>query len=212
MHTPKLYCRKSNRSIGRILRYLASLGFVTEVSKDTYASKEYTSNLAKPEIQAGLSVYFEMCNPAFQIMPSYLAETGYKNPDSFTDGIFNRAHKSDLPTFAIIHSDPSRSARFNLFMKAQRGSQTKCFSVYPFEEESKGWPAEKPLFVDVGGGAGHQTASFKKQFPDLPGLVILQDLPEPVEDAKLVVPSDVKRMAHNFFEPQPIKGNGIPKL
>lgn len=95
-------------------------------------------------------------------------------------------------------------------MKAQRGSQTKCFSIYPFEEESKGWPAEKPLFVVVGGGAGHQTASFKKQFPDFPGLVILQDLPEPVEDAKLVVPSDVKRMAHEFFEPQPIKGNETP--
>lgn len=64
-----------------------------------------------------------------------------------------------------------------------------------------------PLFVDVGGGAGYQTAAFKEQYPNLPGLVILQDLPEPVEDAKLVVPKDVKRMAHDFFEPQPVKGN-----
>ncbi|KAJ5674339.1 uncharacterized protein N7477_004273 [Penicillium maclennaniae] len=139
-------------------------------------------------------------------MPHYLAETGYKNPTSFTDGIFQRAHKTDLHTFAWVHGDPVRSAHFNHFMKAQRGSQTKCFGLYPFDEESKGWPSDKPLFVDVGGGAGYQTAAFKEKYPNLPGRVVLQDLPEPVEDAKSVVPTDVERMVHNFFEPQPIKG------
>lgn len=148
-----------------------------------------------------------MCNPTYQEMPCYLAETGYKNPTSFTDGIFQRAHKTDLHTFAYVHGDPMRSARFNHFMKAQRGSQPKCFDLYPFAEESKGWPSGKPLFVDVGGGAGYQTASFLERFPNLPGRVVLQDLPEPVEDARSVVPESVERMVHNFFEPQPIKGN-----
>lgn len=140
-------------------------------------------------------------------MPRYLAETGYKNPTSFTDGIFQRAHKTDLHTFAFVHGDPVRSAHFNHFMKAQRGSQAKCFDFYPFDSESKGWPADKPLFVDVGGGAGYQTAAFKEKYPSLPGRVVLQDLPEPVEDAKSVVSKDVERIVHNFFEPQPIKGN-----
>ena len=180
---------------------------IKEVGKDSYAPNEYTSNLAKPEIEAGIKVYFDTCNPAYQELPRYLAQTGYKSPTSFTDGIFQRGHKTDKITFDFIHGDPSRSAAFNLFMKAQRGGQTKCFGIYPFEEESKGWPAEKPLFVDVGGGSGHQTAAFKEQFPNLPGRVILQDLPEPIEDAKAVVPKDVERMAHDFFKPQPIKGN-----
>ncbi|KAJ5279452.1 hypothetical protein N7478_004824 [Penicillium angulare] len=192
--------------LGRILRYLASLGVIKETDRDTFVATPYTSNLGKPEIQAGLYVYFDMCNPTYQEMPRYLAETGYKNPTSFTDGIFQRAHKTDLHTFAWVHGDPVRSAHFNHFMKAQRGSQVKCFELYPFDKESEGWPSEKPLFVDVGGGAGYQTASFKEKFPNLPGRVVLQDLPEPVEDAKLVVPSDVERMVHNFFEPQPIKG------
>ncbi|KAJ5758155.1 uncharacterized protein N7511_006849 [Penicillium nucicola] len=192
--------------LGRILRYLASLGVIKEAGRDTFAATPYTSNLARPEIQAGLYVYFDMCNPTYQEMPRYLKETGYKNPTSFTDGIFQRAHNTDLHTFAFVHGDPVRSAHFNHFMKAQRGSQIKCFGLYPFEEESKGWPSDKPLFVDVGGGAGYQTAAFKEQFPNLPGRLILQDLPEPVKDAEAVVSKDVERMVHNFFEPQPIKG------
>ncbi|KAF4254095.1 hypothetical protein KXV95_002611 [Aspergillus fumigatus] len=208
MHSadPLLLGKNSNTEIGRILRYLASIGVIKEVGRDTFASTPYTSNLARPEIQAGLYVYFDMCNPTYQEMPRYLAKTGYKNPTSFTDGIFQRAHKTDLHTFAYVHGDPMRSARFNHFMKAQRGSQPKCFDLYPFAEESKGWPSDKPLFVDVGGGAGYQTASFLERFPNLPGRVVLQDLPEPVEDARSVVPESVERMVHNFFEPQPIKG------
>ncbi|KAF7618333.1 hypothetical protein AFLA_007230 [Aspergillus flavus NRRL3357] len=192
--------------LGRVLRYLASLGVLKEAGRDTFTSTRYTSNLARPEIQAGLYVYFDMCNPTYQEMPRYLAETGYQNPTSFTDGIFQRAHKTDLHTFAFVHGDPVRSAHFNHFMKAQRGSQPKCFDLYPFDEESKGWPSDKPLFVDVGGGAGYQTVSFLERFPNLPGRVVLQDLPEPIEDAKSVVPENVERMAHNFFEPQPVIG------
>ncbi|KAB8270004.1 S-adenosyl-L-methionine-dependent methyltransferase [Aspergillus minisclerotigenes] len=199
---PEILTRKT----GRILRYLASLGVLKEAGRDTFTSTRYTSNLARPEIQAGLYVYFDMCNPTYQEMPRYLAETGYQNPTSFTDGIFQRAHKTDLHTFAFVHGDPVRSAHFNHFMKAQRGSQPKCFDLYPFDEESKGWPSDKPLFVDVGGGAGYQTVSFLKRFPNLPGRVVLQDLPEPIEDAKSVVPTNVERMAHNFFEPQPVIG------
>ena len=153
-----------------------------------------------------MKFYFDTCGPVYLHMPQYLKETSYKNPDSFTDGMWQRGLKTDQITFDYIHADKQRSAGFNLFMKGQRGSQTKCFASYPFEEETKGWPAEKPLFVDVGGGSGHQTAAFKKEYPNLPGRVILEDLPEPVEDAKDVVPADVERIAHDFFKPQPIKG------
>lgn len=191
---------------GRILRYLASLGVVKEVGKDSFAATKYTANLARPEIQAGLYVYFDMCNPTYQEMPRYLAASGYQNPTSFHDGIFQRAHKTDLHTFAFVHGDPVRSARFNHFMKAQRGSQTKCFDRYPFDEESKGWPSEKPLFVDVGGGAGYQTAALMETFPNLPGRIVLQDLAEPIEDAKAVVHPRVERMVHDFFQPQPVTG------
>lgn len=203
----RLLChRYSNICIDRLLRYLAALGVIDEVGKDSYAPNKYTFNLAPPEIQAGLKFYFDTANPAFQELPRYLAQTAYQNPTSFTDGAFQRGHRTDLIAFDYIHGDPTRSAGFNLFMKAQRGSQVKCFGIYPFEEESKGWQAEKPLFVDVGGGSGHQTAAFKERYPNLPGRVILQDLPRAVEDGKAVVPEDVERMAHDFFKPQPVKG------
>lgn len=76
-------------------------------------------------------------------------------------------------------------------------------AVYPVKEETKGLDPEAPLLVDIGGSIGHICAQFKQTFPDIPGRVILQDLPETVA-AALPTPG-VENIAHDFFTPQPIK-------
>ena len=76
--------------------------------------------------------------------------------------------------------------------------------MYPVEAEAAGWSPDKPLIVDIGGGIGHQCVQFKKAFPDLPGRVILQDLPHSI--ARAMETPGVENMAHNFFELQPVKG------
>jgi len=79
-------------------------------------------------------------------------------------------------------------------------------SVYPIETETKALNPNAPLvlLVDIGGNIGHICAQFKQVFPDVPGRVILQDLPETIA-AALSTPG-VENVAYNFFEPQPIKG------
>ncbi|KAF2677987.1 S-adenosyl-L-methionine-dependent methyltransferase [Lentithecium fluviatile CBS 122367] len=67
----------------------------------------------------------------------------------------------------------------------------KCFSFLPIDKESADWPRDKPVFVD-------------QRFPQLPGKVILQDLPAVVEEAK--VDGDVEVMGYDFFTLQPMKG------
>ena len=67
--------------------------------------------------------------------------------------------------------------------------------------------AEEVLVVDIGGNIGHQSARLRAQYPSLSGRMIVQDLPETLEGAPAT--EGVEFMAHNFFDPQPIKGAKI---
>lgn len=65
-----------------------------------------------------------------------------------------------------------------------------------------------PLFVDVGGAHGLDTARLLAKHPDLPAdVLILQDLPEVISThAKEKLDERIKRMSHDFFTPQPVRG------
>lgn len=89
-------------------------------------------------------------------------------------------------------------------MALRRKPDVSWLTAYPVSEETKNWDASKAVFVNIGGGVGHQCAQFKENCPGVPGLVILQDLPHSIEQA-LPTPG-VENMVHNFFEPQPIQG------
>lgn len=87
-------------------------------------------------------------------------------------------------------------------MTKQHGGNADWLSVFPFEKELA---TDGPVFVDVGGGIGHQCAALKKKFPNIPaGKVVLQDLALCIENA-LPTPG-VDAQVHSFFDPQPIKG------
>jgi hypothetical protein len=91
-------------------------------------------------------------------------------------------------------------------MALRRKPELSWLTVYPVERDTKDWDAKNngTIYVNIGGGIGHQCAQFKEKYPKLPGRVILQDLPHTIEKA-LPTPG-VESMAHDFFEPQPIKG------
>lgn len=90
-------------------------------------------------------------------------------------------------------------------MAKRRWPELSWLSVYPVDEETKVLnDRERPLYVNVGGGIGHQSAEFKQKHPEIPGRVILEDLPHSI--AKALPTPGVENIAHNFFEPQPIKG------
>lgn len=78
------------------------------------------------------------------------------------------------------------------------------------------WPAlgAAAHVVDVGGSAGHDAAALARRFPNL--RLTVQDLErvEPVfdaasADADLRAADRVRFVAHNFFEPQPVKGADV---
>jgi hypothetical protein len=59
--------------------------------------------------------------------------------------------------------------------------------------------------VDVGGNTGIDISRVLEKHPELPkGSLVLQDLPEVIVNAH--VDEKVTTMAHDFFLPQPVKG------
>lgn len=57
--------------------------------------------------------------------------------------------------------------------------------------------------VDVGGSLGHELLEIKKKYPELPGRLVLEDLPEII---KGVPETNVfEPTMHDFFTPQPVK-------
>jgi demethylsterigmatocystin 6-O-methyltransferase len=93
-------------------------------------------------------------------------------------------------------------------MTAVHDGQKTWLDAVEFKELVEGGTAETPIFVDVGGGIGSQCALLKTKLPDLPGRVILQDMPQAIDFA-LPTPG-VENTAVDFWGEQPIKGMTFP--
>ena len=142
-------------------------------------------------------------NPVLQELPGFLAETRYKNPTDPTNTPFQRAFNTEETIYEWGQNHPLQTKHFGEWMTAQRQGIPTGFSRYPFEAECKSSNVEV-LFVDVGGGIGHQCIAFKQAFPHLPGRLILQDLPQVLQHA---IPAEgVEPMAHDLFSPQTVRG------
>lgn len=192
--------------MGRILRYLASIGMLKETGKDEFTANNITKVLADPNYQGGVHHFFDTVGPVFQELPDYLAETKYKNITDNGKTVIQKAFNIDIPGFIWFPSQPKRFAYFQQVMTVQRAGALDWLSVFPVQKEVGTWSAEpnKAVFVDVGGGFGHQCLAFKSKYPNLDGRVILQDIPQTLEH---VPPMEgVEVMVQNFFEPQAIKG------
>lgn len=137
-------------------------------------------------------------------MPRYLKKTHYVDIADHYHTVFQDAWKTQLGAFEWFEHHPEELQFFNDFMAARRDAVESWLSVYPIAEESKGWDPDEVLFVNIGGGIGHQCAQFKANYPDVPGRVVLQDLSHSIAHA-LPTPG-VENMVHDFFQPQPIKG------
>ena len=128
----------------------------------------------------------------------------YANVTDHHRTVFQDAWKTELGAFESFEHHPQERQFFNSFMASRRKRVETWLSVYPVEEEIRDWDPNFPVYVKVGGNIGYQCAEFKAKYPWAPGRVILQDLPHSIESA-LQTPG-VENMAHDFFQPQPVKG------
>ena len=143
--------------------------------------------------------------PCWQVLPEFLAETKYQNPSDGAHSPFQKGHRTDQMPFDWAAAVPSRLDNILQWMKASREGQKMFLDVYPSEQEHcHGLTSDTPLFVDVGGGIGHQCLALKQRLPDAPGRVINQDLPPAI--AQAIQYAGVEHTIHNFMADRPIKG------
>ena len=106
---------------------------------------------------------------------------------------------------------PEQREYFDNYMAARRKEMLRWFEIFPVAEKITTGLRSGPLdvlMVDIGGSHGHDLLRFKERHNDLPGRVILQDLPETIDSIKLPLPG-IEPMVHDFFKPQYVIGTYV---
>lgn len=150
-----------------------------------------------------------MNGPSVMAMPEFFAKNKYQDLDSVTNTPFQKAQNTTLSAFDWLVQKPELFSYLQKVMTLLEGSEwTVGFALLDSEIQKipSGPPqaSEKPFFVDVGGGHGHQCIQLGKKYPNLLGRLVLQDLPTIVD--KLPPIEGVKIQSHDFFKKQPISG------
>ena len=192
----------------RFLRYLAAQGVIGEVNIESWVPTNVTRALTNPNLRAGVVHTFDLVGSCFHKMPDWLIEHDFKTPAETHDCPFQPAFGTKQDLFEWFPSHPQFLNNFNSWMAGQREGREGWLEFYDFEKEiidgfEKG-KGEGTLVVDIGGARGHELQAIRQKFPNLPGRLILQDLPETVKQA----PTDVgfEPQVHDFFTPEPIIG------
>jgi O-methyltransferase domain len=139
-------------------------------------------------------------------LPEYFQKHGYKNPTDIEAGPFQFAMGYQGTYFEWLKANPIQQETFNRMMaltRLERGQQ--WFEFFPTEERFGATDPSQVVLVDIGGGLGHDLAAFHAHFPNLPGKLVLQDLPGVINNIQELSPA-IQRTVHDFFTPQPIKG------
>ncbi|KAE8366796.1 S-adenosyl-L-methionine-dependent methyltransferase [Aspergillus caelatus] len=191
-----------------ILRYLASNGFVIEADHGKFKANKATHTLASQMAEAFIYHAFDNCGPAIQEFPSFFAETRYQEITTNTNTPFQKAFHTDLTCFAWLAQRPER---FNALQHVMTALESTDWAVgfSRFEKEAcaiirRPQDSRRSFLVDVGGGHGHQCIQLIQKYPNLSGWLILQDLPQAVDQLPKI--DGVETMAYDIFQTQVVKG------
>lgn len=154
-------------------------------------------------------IRYDAMIPCFYKMPEYLSKTGYKNPVDPANGVFQFAknYKGDLFQYYDSHSREGQS--FNHVMGAVMAQQASWLDIIPHDRIVADHLSGQPLVVDVGGNIGHDLERFREAHPETATDLYLQDRAEVIQHSKC--PDPVNKMAHDFFQSQPIQGKTSKK-
>ncbi|CAN9391058.1 unnamed protein product [Alternaria alternata] len=173
--------------LAHLLRSMASFGLIKEVEKDVFAASRTTRVFADPHVNGAAPHLSKLHLPVVNALPGYLKGHDYQDITNPKDLPFHMAMNTELTPFE--------------WMKQDVGSLHTLLSRLLANFEPTG---ESALLVDVGGGFGQHSVAFKKKFPELPGRIVVQDVPSTLAHAPKV--DGIEFQAHDFFTQQPIRG------
>ncbi|KAL4746853.1 hypothetical protein BDW72DRAFT_183937 [Aspergillus terricola var. indicus] len=195
--------------LGRLMKHLAAMGVITETGSDEYCPTSFSKVLTVEKYSDAFPLMTSRFTMGILALPAFLEKTKYRNPTSATDTAFQLGYNTDKGFFGHLQQEPITAKRFNNHMGvyAQGRARWMDRGFYPVGERLVDGAAIKQddvLLVDVGGSFGHDLLDFRQKWPDVPGRLVLQDLPEVVSAVKDLHPS-IEITAHDFFTEQPVK-------
>lgn len=140
-------------------------------------------------------------------LPRLLEKNDYQEPldtkkaDNYTD-------VNGVDFFSLCQREPAKADSFEGLMTALRNHKMPWTEVYDTRRLLEGANlTNKPLFVDVGGLHGLDTAQLLARHPDLPAdALFVQDLPKVVAADIERLDSRIRKLAYDFFTPQTLIG------
>ncbi|KAK5118853.1 hypothetical protein LTR62_000062 [Meristemomyces frigidus] len=194
----------------RVMRLITAHGICDEHGHGRYSANAVTEFLSQTPIIGGLKHLYDHATPILAKTPDLIQE---KRLGSLDDPLTTASPLQEVwgaPMFSLLASNPTRKQNFDNYMQARlHASIPKWFDIYDVQTElasETNGTSNKALLVDVGGGKGHDIAQFAECFPDLPGELVLQDLPQTFGSGLVASPDRVRIMGHDFFTEQPVKG------
>ena len=120
------------------------------------------------------------------------------------------AYNTDKGLYDSLRQHPSYPEQFSFLMQGYQQGQPSLAdpTFYPVRSalvQGFKYLNEGVMIVDLGGSAGHDLQKLLAAYPDIPGRIVLQDLPHVLQDS-LEGHGRVEKVSYNFFDKQPLKG------
>ncbi|KAI3393218.1 hypothetical protein diail_4545 [Diaporthe ilicicola] len=197
----------------RFLRHFAALSVLEETAVDEWKPTAFSLAMGEKSTYTNQLVRcgFSHCNPCGVNLPGFLAKNQYREPLD-TKKFDNHTDTFGSVFFDYCQENHAAGSNFMGMMTSIGNHKMDWTEVYGTTSLAEGadLTGAAPLFVDIGGARGHDTARLLHKHPHLPpgvGLVV-QDSPEVTRThgAEQQLDPRITRMAYDFFTPQPLVG------
>ena len=167
--------------LDRILRALAGFCMIDQTSPTSYKATNIADTLASDAAEKTCAAIFGVTSRMMAALPAVLKKQGYRDPTDPLNTAFHAGHNTTLSPSEWITQNPTTAKIFFDYMQVQRADQWSWLDqpqapLKYFKLSESDAAKGRPMFVDVGGGAGHQCIALREKHPQLKGRVILQEV------------------------------------
>ncbi|KAF4628136.1 hypothetical protein G7Y89_g10015 [Cudoniella acicularis] len=195
-------------SLRAVTRMAMTVNFLCETKDGRLAHNSLSAVFVE---DANLATWLSyLLNRSVPCMRAFTQATEkWPSPMNGNETAYNVAMNTHLSFFEHLKADSDLSSEFGNYMKSQSTVHTGASVDHLLE--GLDWDAlGDAKVVDVGGNSGSASLALAKTFPNL--RFVVEDLPEPIQNARAQVTSlpaeiagRIEFVEHDFFTPQPVK-------
>ncbi|KAG4437775.1 hypothetical protein IFR05_006760 [Cadophora sp. M221] len=186
----------------RVMRVLTAIDIVDETGEEQYSASPTTVALASATWTGAVRFLHDTLIPSYAKLPEY-----YQNASFLPSEKTLMEHATGTEFWKFINERPTLHQDFLVYMRGRKDGNPRWLDYFPVttQVENLSTAEDAVTLVDIGGNLGHDVKLFRERCPEIPGRVILMDLPEVVRgNADPLV--GIEKVEYDFFTAQPVIG------